>query len=484
MQLCRTTNQRSLEFLFVAILLLVATPAIGQDTYRSRVLQDAPIGYWGLDETDGTTAVNLGTLGAAADGNYFGASIQGGANVGRPGFGTGIRLGPGIITSGVEVNNALLDNRAEFTLSGWINPEAAEDSSRAGLFGQDNAVEFGFIGNNDFFGNLQIWTPDGGGGVDSGASELLYTFPNNEWHHIAVTGNAATGELLYYVDGLLAGAPGPDGQPIGYDTTTALPTDNFGGFGGTFNIGGGPIFGADRQFIGSIDEVAVFDRALSAEDIFEHFIVSVVEPPVLEINLGSGEAIIRGIDESPINLNGYEIITQQDALRPEQWESLESQGLDPVDGAADADNVPGNSTGETWQTVYAGPEAIIEGFLFGSTVVDPTVELSLGRIFDPAVGEDETLEFRFTIPSGGSQVGDIVFIPGGSGDFDADGDVDGSDFLQWQRDQSAGNLTDWQAQYAGAPAGSAAAAVPEPSALLGGILGLLIAGGYRTRRHS
>ncbi|TWU30014.1 beta strand repeat-containing protein [Bythopirellula polymerisocia] len=52
------------------------------------------------------------------------------------------------------------------------------------------------------------------------------------------------------------------------------------------------------------------------------------------------------------------------------------------------------------------------------------------------------------------------------GDFDFDGDVDGRDFLIWQRGGSpaplsAGDLTDWQANY-GAPLTAAASAVPEP----------------------
>lgn len=50
-----------------------------------------------------------------------------------------------------------------------------------------------------------------------------------------------------------------------------------------------------------------------------------------------------------------------------------------------------------------------------------------------------------------------------AGDFDEDGDVDGNDFLVWQRDLNVGSLTDWQDNY-GAPALVAAlGAVPEPN---------------------
>jgi parallel beta-helix repeat protein len=64
-----------------------------------------------------------------------------------------------------------------------------------------------------------------------------------------------------------------------------------------------------------------------------------------------------------------------------------------------------------------------------------------------------------------------------TGDFNADGQVDGRDFLVWQRNPSVGNLGDWQANYGvGASAGLSRTAVPEPSViwfgLLGGTLGL------------
>ena len=56
-----------------------------------------------------------------------------------------------------------------------------------------------------------------------------------------------------------------------------------------------------------------------------------------------------------------------------------------------------------------------------------------------------------------------------SGDFDGDGDVDGRDFLQWQRGGSpnplsAGDLANWQAEYSAGLLTAASDAVPEPAA--------------------
>ncbi|MDZ4657556.1 MAG: PEP-CTERM sorting domain-containing protein [Bythopirellula sp.] len=72
-----------------------------------------------------------------------------------------------------------------------------------------------------------------------------------------------------------------------------------------------------------------------------------------------------------------------------------------------------------------------------------------------------------------------------AGDFDGDGDVDGRDFLVWQRGGSPspfspGDLAAWQGAYNGG-ALAAVSAVPEPSALLLLSLGGLLAGGIRKR---
>lgn len=63
---------------------------------------------------------------------------------------------------------------------------------------------------------------------------------------------------------------------------------------------------------------------------------------------------------------------------------------------------------------------------------------------------------------------------GTPGDFDGDTDVDGRDFMVWQRDPGIGNLGDWQANYP-VPGLVAVTAVPEPSSavLLFGLVSCL-----------
>jgi len=92
--------------------------------------------------------------------------------------------------------------------------------------------------------------------------------------------------------------------------------------------------------------------------------------------------------------------------------------------------------------------------------------------------------------------------PGDNADFDGDGDVDGNDFLAWQRNAGSANgvrpvldagdadfdgdvtgddLAVWNAQFGNSA--NSVVGVPEPAGLALSILGVLIAGGLRPNRR-
>jgi len=74
--------------------------------------------------------------------------------------------------------------------------------------------------------------------------------------------------------------------------------------------------------------------------------------------------------------------------------------------------------------------------------------------------------------------------PGLAGDFDLDEDVDGADFLRWQRDGlSASDLADWEANFGtAAPLEAASTNVPEPSTGLMMLVGSVACTMGRRRR--
>jgi len=112
-------------------------------------------------------------------------------------------------------------------------------------------------------------------------------------------------------------------------------------------------------------------------------------------------------------------------------------------------------------------------FTAGSIVGGPNFDFSAATL--PS-GLDWAVDFQPT------SLGLAVVSSGTPGDFDVDFDVDGRDFLKWQRGESTnpfsgGDLAAWQTAYNGGMLVAASMAVPEPpSALLAGMItvGLLI----------
>jgi hypothetical protein len=119
----------------------------------------------------------------------------------------------------------------------------------------------------------------------------------------------------------------------------------------------------------------------------------------------------------------------------------------------------------------------------GTVAFDGTLTVSLVNGFSPSVGDtfnlfDGTISGAFdvlnlpSLTSGRSWSTSQLYTSGvlsvvaeQAGDFDLDGDVDGRDFLVWQRNPSVGNLADWHANYGMGALTAASTAVPEPGCL-------------------
>ena len=216
-----------------------------ESSYAGQVLESQPIAYWRLDETGGTVVANSGTLGPSAQGTYQNGVTLGVEGPRPPRFGGFDPDNTAAQFDGLDdfVGGpaGLLDNRSSFTMAGWIRPTGPQ-GSRTGLFGQNDAVEFGFISGT----TIELWTFFGQ--IDS-----AYPFPNNEWHHVVAVGTGQALEI-YYDGNLAATAPGS--------------VASYGASGFNFNIGGGGVFDpTDNPFLGEIDEVSVWDRALAADEI-------------------------------------------------------------------------------------------------------------------------------------------------------------------------------------------------------------------------
>lgn len=163
------------------------------------------------------------------------------------------RFGNGSITT----SSIFLNNLPAFTFAGWIYAETI--SSRIGFFGQNDAIEFGFIDAN----TIMLWTGSGGSVSWTINSSL---FALNSWNFVTVVGqNGTVPNLNFYLNGISRATGGSNVSHFG--------TSNY-----NFSIGGGGIFDAiGNNFTGMIDNVMVFNYSLSSTEIYQLYATSLTK---------------------------------------------------------------------------------------------------------------------------------------------------------------------------------------------------------------
>ena len=190
------------------------------------------VAYWALNEGSGTVANDLsengynGTLTGGVtwtDGIYQNALHFNGSN------------------AYVETGRNILNGVEGFTLAGWVS--ASNVDVYSSLFGQNDLIEFGFIGGSE----VGTWLL-GNNWVLVSAS---YPFNYPSWHHLVLTGGSS-GVVIYI-----------DGQVAASDTGAV----SSGSSGFTFKIGAGVFNTSGDPFLGEIDDVWVFSRALTQSEI-------------------------------------------------------------------------------------------------------------------------------------------------------------------------------------------------------------------------
>jgi Concanavalin A-like lectin/glucanases superfamily len=241
--------------LAVTILLTVAAPA-GADIL--------PVGTWSFNEGKGTIAHDysghrdegmLEGLARWAPGRFQGAvSFNGNA-------------------AAVEVPNSTSLEPAAISVSAWVQASSSPGdykyimakgaegclAASYGLYtGANGGLEFYVASNTGLSWTL---SPDAGQGVWNG-----------QWHNVVGTYNGSSVKL--YVDGHEVGSGTADSAPIAYGlfTSNNLVIGDYAGCSGT-------------DFSGSIDEVKVFDRALSSFEIQAGYGLSHWLPPSFPFDL-------------------------------------------------------------------------------------------------------------------------------------------------------------------------------------------------------
>jgi hypothetical protein len=301
-----------------------------------------------------------------------------------------------------------------------------------------------------FTGETKLINPTG---HSTSISLINYTLssPNNGL-------DSSAGRWLSFTDD--AGKPGWfEANPTSSNLSELNPLGQYTFAAGTSHNFGTPINANTAATLGT-NRVNVADVSMRYQLPNGTYLNAVVEPVgrfndlVLVVNPDTGLATIQNQSTQAIEFISYTIHSASGSLETSY------AGLTALPGS---NWFKGNPTANNLSELNP----------FGSAAMSIGDDLELGIAWDTAGAED--LIFSYQTPDGALRTGtvnygDLAVIDTATGDFDRDGDVDGRDFLLWQRGGSpntlsAGDLALWRSQY-GTSGGlqAAVAAVPEPSA--------------------
>ncbi|NEO92801.1 MAG: filamentous hemagglutinin N-terminal domain-containing protein, partial [Moorea sp. SIO3G5] len=252
-------------------------------TYNEAVLGNNPIVYWSLDETSGSTAFN-------ATGNGFNGTYEGGVTQGVPGIsGTAGKFdsNDNAVNIGTVPSGSDLDiSNQSFTVEAWVKPnEIGERQAYFGIHNPDQNIR----SDNDKSNSLYFR-------LNENASVAFGDFPNDletpeniievdNWYHIVASYDQTSDTNTIFVNG------------------REINRNNQGFFNGEdprVLIGAWRDIG-DQPFNGVIDEVAVYNTALSPETVAKHYLIG---QRSLGAPIGIGES---GANAGKINVHANSI---------------------------------------------------------------------------------------------------------------------------------------------------------------------------------
>lgn len=253
---CMISNGQGATNTIAATVTVLTAPTI---SYAQTVIADNPVAYWRLNETNGTIAHDSW---GGHDGQYFSTSLGvSGYNTNDPDFAVGVgqlAATDSYIGNIQGIDFSTFANNAAFSIEAWVN--GGSQISGAGI------VAFGYGSGGEQF-NLDT----GSGGSHSfrfsvrDAINIAHNAngniaPNSTWQHVVGVCDEPHGLLYLYVNGV-------------QNATAAIS--------GGIQMGTSPISIGSREpdfhstytmnFVGSIDEVAIYNYALSSAQVLNHY---------------------------------------------------------------------------------------------------------------------------------------------------------------------------------------------------------------------
>ncbi len=328
------------------------------------------VGYWTFDEGAGTTAADSsgsGNTGTLMNGPTWTTGIMGSA-LQFDGLGNYVNV----------PSTAALD-AYPLTVAVWL-----KTSTASGVRGVVNKYLAGsYNGYNVFLnnGSLCAWylrdtlnyVYDG-----SGCPFNVTGSNDNQWHHVVYVVDAAGGRL--YVDGIQKGSLGWTGTP-GAPTTTQ-----------PVHIGHYPrAFGGAEYFLGVLDDVRIYNRALSTQDVLALYSLRDTIPPTVSITAPAPAAIVGGtVTVTASATDNVDVVGVQFKL----------------DGANVGAEVTTAPYSVAWNTTTALPRAhtltAVARDAAGNTATSATVSVTVADTTPPSVS--------LTAPTAGATVSGTVTV--------------------------------------------------------------------------
>ena len=231
----------------VATLTVVAVPNL---PYNTAVLADSPVAYWRLGELSGTVA-------ADETGNHPGQYMNNvalglpGAIPGDPNPAAGFATAP---QTKVEVPFSADLNPPQFSVEVWAKVTGGSGSYRSPVASRDDLPQRGYIFYADYLDTWQFWS---GMGTQNGWDVIVGPpVQLGVWTYLVATYDGAI--RRFYVNGVQVGV---STNSFGQNTAQLL---RIGG-----SVTENPV--GDFFFEGAVDEVAVYNTALSPAAVLTHF---------------------------------------------------------------------------------------------------------------------------------------------------------------------------------------------------------------------
>lgn len=241
---------------------IVTMTVVSAPTYPlgQAVLTDRPLDYWRLDEISGTVAHDY----VMGNNGTYTPTVQ----LGQPGNKLidphpVARFGSLAITNSCVTNISALNfatsGNAAFSIEAWVNggtqtTDAGIVTKGYGSGGEQFNLDCGGTGHA-----FRFFVRDTGGTVHLASSTVV---PNNQWHHLVGVCDSANGYVRLYVDSTNA--------------TSGTIAANSGILNSTIPISigsrqSGAATSYDNQFLGYMEEVAIYGYALSSNQVAAHF---------------------------------------------------------------------------------------------------------------------------------------------------------------------------------------------------------------------